>query len=203
MIDDAHRAMLRTEIAMSLKSKAAPSLTRQNAPTQRKTNPTFATDTRLGVMREAGPHLVSSNVIATAAAETHAIELSGRALNVLKLLAPELTGETPPRGPWIPPTAFLRKITMKRLQIARNCGPQTADEIVRWAASRGVIIQPAFHAGRSLSAMWRDLEAKFAAGKLTRIELTEALEKSVRRKSTKIPLALQVILLSLLSSSCD
>ena len=92
---------------------------------------------------------------------------------------------------------------MKSLLLARNCGPQTADEIVKWAASRGVTIRPTLHTGRSLSAMWRDLEAKFSAGKLTKIELTEALEKSVRRKSTKIPLALQVILLSLLNSSCD
>jgi len=205
MIDDAQRALLRTEIAMSLKSKTAPSLARRSASPQRKTNSTFATDARFGAMREreTGPHLVSSNFIAAAAPETRAIELSGRALNVLKLLTPELTGEIPPRGSWIPPITLLRKITMKRLQVARNCGPQTADEIVKWAASRGVIIQPVFHAGRSLSAMWRELEAKFAAGKLTKLELTEALEKSVRRRSTKIPLALQVILLSLLSSSCD
>lgn len=188
---------------MSLKSKVAPSLTRRSASTRRKTNAPFATDTRIGAMREAGPHLVSNNVIATAAPEAHSIELSGRALNALKLLAPELTGEIPPRGPWIPPAALLRKITLKRLLVARNCGPQTADEIVKWAASRGVIIQPIFHAGRSLSAMWREIEAKFAAGKLTKLELTEALERSVRRRSTKVPLALQVILLSLLSSSCD
>lgn len=124
-------------------------------------------------------------------------------MNVLKLLAPELTGETPPRGEWIPANAFLRKITMKRLLTARNCGPQTTEEIVKWAATRGVIIQPIYHAGKSLSAMWRELEVKFAAGKLTKVEITEALERSVRRKSTKIPLALQVILLSLISSSCE
>lgn len=188
---------------MSLKSKMAPSLTRRSTSTRRKTNAPFTTDTRIGAMREAGSHHVSNNVIATTATETHSIELSGRALNALKLLAPELTGEIPPRGPWIPPAALLRKITLKRLLVARNCGPRTADEIVRWAASRGVIIQPVFHAGRSLSAMWREIEARFATGKLTRLELTEALEKSVRRRSTKVPLALQVILLSLLSSSCD
>lgn len=188
---------------MSMKSKVAPSLTRRSEATPRKANPTFASDTRFKGMREAGLHLLSSNFIPAPAPEKSPIELSSRALNVLKLLAPEFTGEIPPRGPWIPPVALLRKITMKRLQIARNCGPQTADEIVKWAASRGVIIQPVFHTGRSLSAMWRDLEAKFSAGKLTKIELTEALERSVRRKSTKIPLALQIILLSLLSSSCD
>ncbi|CAN5412404.1 hypothetical protein BH10PSE11_BH10PSE11_02000 [soil metagenome] len=188
---------------MSLKRKPAPSLTRQSAPEQKKANPTFATDTRFRAIRETSPHLVSSNVIATAASEKHPVKLSGRALNVLKLLAPEFTEEIPPRGPWIPSAALLRKITMKHLSLARNCGPQTADEIANWAASRGVTIQPVFQGGRSLSAMWRNLEEKFAAGKLTNIELREALEKSVRRKSTKIPLALQVILLSLLSSSCD
>lgn len=201
-IDDPQLAVLRTQ--MSLKSKAAPSLARDIAPVRRQANSTFVTDTRLLATREAAAHHVNSNAISAAAApEKHTLQLSGRALNVLKLLAPELTEEIPPRGPWIPPAALLRKITMKRLQLARNCGPQTADEIVKWAASRGVTIQPVLHSGRSLSAMWRELEGKFAAGKLTKTELTEALEKSVRRKSTKIPLALQVILLSLLSSSCD
>lgn len=194
---------MRTEFAMSLKSKTAPSLAHQRVLTQGKAGVPSSIDARFGATRETGPHLVNSNFIAAAAQEKRSIELNGRALNVLKLLAPELTGEIPPRGPWSPPITLLRKITIRRLQVARNCGPQTVDEIVEWAASRGVIIQPVFHAGRSLSAMWRDLEAKFAAGKLTKMELTEALEKSVRRKSTKIPLALQVILLSLLSSSCD
>lgn len=153
-------------------------------------------------IRETGPRLVSS-VSTTTAATPSADKLSSRALNVLKLLAPELTGETPPHGKWLPTNALLQKLTMKRLSTARNCGPQTTDEIVKWAAGRGMTIQPAHHAGKSLSAMWQDLEVKFAAGALTKIEITEALERSIRRKSTKIPLALQIILLSLISSACE
>ena len=92
---------------------------------------------------------------------------------------------------------------MKRLSTARNCGPHTADEIVKWAASQGVTIQPIRHAGKSLSTMWKDLEQKFAAGALSTIEVTEALERSIRRRSTKIPLTFQIILLSLISSACE
>lgn len=150
---------------------------------------------------EKRPRLVSIGGAATNA--TPATPLSSRALNVLKLLAPELIGETPPKGKWIPTNALLQKLTMKRLSTARNCGPQTANEIIKWAASRGVVIQPVHHAGKSLSAMWKDLELKFAAGALTKVELTEALERSIRRRSTKIPLAFQIILLSLISSACE
>ncbi len=124
--------------------------------------------------------------------------LSGRALNVLKMLADELMGEVPPRDDWVPPESLLRRITVERLSIARNCGPRTTDEIIRWAEARGVTIQPVFHAGKSLSETWRDLSARFAAGDLTKAELAEALEKSVRRKSTKIPVAVQQILLKYL-----
>jgi hypothetical protein len=130
-------------------------------------------------------------------------ELSGRAVNVLKMLADELTGEVPPRDDWAPPEALLRRITVERLSIARNCGPRTTDEIIRWAAARGVTIQPVFHAGKSLSETWRGLSARFAAGDLTKAELAEALEKSVRRKSTKIPVAVQQILLKYLSRLGD
>lgn len=126
-------------------------------------------------------------------------QLSGRALNVLKMLADELMGEVPPRDDWVPPENLLRRITVERLSIARNCGPQTTNEIIRWAKARGVTIQPVFHAGKSLSETWRDLSARFAAGDLTKPELAEALEKSVRRKSTKIPVAVQQILLKYLS----
>jgi hypothetical protein len=49
--------------------------------------------------------------------------------------------------------------------------------------------------------MWRDLDARFAAGELTDAELAQALGKSVRRKSTKIPLNVQRILLELLSGA--
>jgi hypothetical protein len=124
--------------------------------------------------------------------------LSGRAINVLKMLADEIMGEVPPRDDWVPPEMLLRRITVERLSIARNCGPRTTDEIVRWAEARGVTIQRLFHAGKSLSETWRDLSARFAAGDLTNAELAEALEKSVRRKSTKIPVAVQQILLKYL-----
>ena len=128
--------------------------------------------------------------------------LSVRALNVLKLLAAELTGQCPPRE-WVPSNALLRKVTAKNLSTARNCGPQTTDEIIEWAATRGVTIQPLLHAGKSLSETWQDLDTRFMAGELTRAEIAEALEKSVRRKSTTIPIAVQKILLTLLSTVGD
>jgi hypothetical protein len=130
-------------------------------------------------------------------------QLSGRAINVLKMLADEIMGEVPPRDDWVPPESLLRRITVERLSIARNCGPRTTEEIIRWAAAHGVTIQPVFHAGKSLSETWRDLSARFAAGDLTKAELAEALEKSVRRKSTKIPVAVQQILLKYLSRLGD
>ena len=125
--------------------------------------------------------------------------LSVRAINVLKILADEITGEVPPRDDWVPPKSLLRKITVERLSIARNCGPRTVDEIIRWAEARGVKIQPVFHAGKSLSETWRDLASRSTANELTRAELAEALEKSVRRKSTRIPVPAQRILLKFLS----
>jgi hypothetical protein len=124
--------------------------------------------------------------------------LSVRAINVLKMLADDIMGETAPRDAWIPPDDLLRRITVERLSIARNCGPRTVEEIVRWAEARGVAIQPMFHAGKSLSETWRNLGSRFAAGELTKAELAEALEKSVRRKSTKVPVAIQRILLNYL-----
>jgi hypothetical protein len=129
--------------------------------------------------------------------------LSGRAINVLKMLADEIMGEVPPRDDWVPSESLLRRITVERLSIARNCGPRTTDEIIRWAEARGVTIQPVFHAGKSLSETWRDLSARFSAGDLTKAELAEALEKSVRRKSTKIPVAVQQILLKYLKRLSD
>jgi hypothetical protein len=130
-------------------------------------------------------------------------ELSVRANNVLRLLANEIMGEVPTRDDWIPSNELLAKITVERLSIARNCGPRTVDEIVNWAEARGVTIQPRFHAGKSLSETWRDLGARFASGQLTKAELAEALEKSVRRKSTKVPVAIQRILLKYLSRIGD
>jgi hypothetical protein len=126
--------------------------------------------------------------------------LSIRAENVLKELAAELAGETPPKGRWIPSDDLLQKLTFKHLLTARNCGPQTIDEIVQWAATRGVTIQRPFYAGKSLAAMWHDLIAKFSSGEFTKAEIAEALERSMRRKNTKIPVALQSILLQLLMS---
>jgi hypothetical protein len=139
----------------------------------------------------------------SAAPRKPARALSGRALNVLKLLAPELLGLTPPCGDWTPPEALLQQITVGTLLTARNCGPQTADEILSWAQDRGVTIRPLFHSGKSLQAIWRDLDAKFAAGKVVKAEeIAEALDKSVRRKSTRIPLAVQKILLTILRTDC-
>lgn len=182
---------------MSTKLKGV--VARQNASARETLPP--GTTSPAAETSEKRPRLVSIGGAATNAAP--AAPLSSRAVNVLKLLAPELTGETPPKGKWSPTSALLQKLTMKRLSTARNCGPQTAEEIIRWAASRGVIIQPVHHAGKSLSAMWKDLELKFAAGALTKVEVTEALERSIRRRSTKIPLAFQIILLSLISSACE
>jgi hypothetical protein len=130
-------------------------------------------------------------------------QLSGRATNVLKMLADEIMGEIPSREDWTPPETLLRRITVERLSIARNCGPRTTDEIIRWAEARGVTIRPVFHAGKSLSETWRDMSARFAAGELTKAELAEALEKSVRRRSTKIPVGVQQILLKYLSRLAD
>jgi hypothetical protein len=127
--------------------------------------------------------------------------LSVRAENVLKELAMELTGECPPKGRWIPSNKLLRKLTFRHLQTARNCGPQTIDEIVEWAGLRGVAIPLPFHTGKSLSAMWRDIIAGFSSGDLTMAEIAEALERSARRKNTKIPVAFQNLLLKVLKSS--
>lgn len=140
----------------------------------------------------------SREVLAEAAAQP---ALSIRAENVLKNLAPELTGETPPKGRWIPPARLLRSLSYSDLVGARNCGPQTVDEILRWARSQGVIIKRPFHAGKSLSAMWRDLIAKSTTQDYTIEEIAEALERSVRRKNTRIPIGFQNILMNLLSTT--
>ena len=128
-------------------------------------------------------------------------ELSGRALNVLKLLTAEMTGEQTPRKDWVPSDPFLRKLSFERLVNARNCGPLTAEEIIRWARSRGIIIEPPSCAGRSFPQIWRHLEARFATGEVTRTEIAEVIERSVRRKNTKIPVPVQRILLKLLCTA--
>lgn len=127
-------------------------------------------------------------------------DLSVRAVNVLKELAFALTGETPPKGAWIPPDDLLRMLTARHLVTARNCGPQTAREIVEWAKARGVVIEWPLYAGKSLSEVWGRLITRASAGKLTKNEITEALEKSIRRKSVRIPVAFQIVLLKILSS---
>ena len=127
--------------------------------------------------------------------------LSVRAENVLKELAVDLTGENPPQGRWIPSDLLVQRLTFKNLTTARNCGPQTTAEIIEWAQARGKIIQPALQARKSLSAMWDDTIAKFSAGEVSKDEVAEALEKSARRRNTRIPLAVQRMLLQLVKSS--
>jgi len=127
--------------------------------------------------------------------------LSIRAENVLKELAAALTGEDPPRGRWVPPRSLLRKLNYSDLQVARNCGPQTTDEIIRWARSQGVLIERPLHVGKSLSAMWRDITARSSTGKVTKAEIAEALERSLRRKNTRIPAAFQNLLVEVLNAT--
>jgi hypothetical protein len=127
--------------------------------------------------------------------------LSVRAENVLKNLAPELMGETPPKGRWTPPPRLLRSLSYSDIAGARNCGPQTVNEILRWAKSQGVIIKRPFHAGKSLSAMWRDIIAKSRTQEYTMEEIAEALERSMRRKNTRIPVGFQNLLMNLLNTA--
>ena len=124
--------------------------------------------------------------------------LSVRAENVLKILVTELTGEQPPRGRWTPSDLLLERLTYRNLLTARNCGPRTTAEIVKWAEARGTILRPPFHAGTSLSTMWQHTIAKFSAGEISRTEVAEALEYSTRRRNTRIPVELQKILLQLI-----
>jgi hypothetical protein len=180
---------------------------RKNAtsPDRRKTGepaenagPVSATGFRSGVaakttLRPAG------NV--TAFPQAPSSGLNNRALNVLKMLAPELVGEYPPRENWTPSITLLRRVTFKHLSTARNCGPQTTREIIQWAAAHGVTIQPPSLGGKSLSAAWKELGAKFMAGEPAQEQIMEALEKSIRRKSTTIPVAIQKILLQLLNKA--
>lgn len=142
--------------------------------------------------------IVPAEPVATASPATPRTGLSNRALNVLKILAAEMTGECPPRQRWTPSPALLREITYKQLVTARNCGSQTINEIMLWAQLQGVTIQPPYHAGKSLAETWRVLRAKSAAGDLVHAEMAEALGKSVRRKNTTIPVEIQKLLLQLL-----
>lgn len=129
--------------------------------------------------------------------------LSVRALNVLKLLAADLTGAAPVRKDWMPSEAFLRALTLERLSYARNCGPRTMEEIIAWAGSHGVRIGSQAPVGASLPRLWRHLEARFNAGELTPAEIAKVLDRSVHRKNTRVPVAVQRILLELLSQADD
>ena len=179
------------------KSATSPDQRKTGDP-QEKAGPVSATGFRPGVAAQTPPR-PAGNV--TTFPQSTSSGLSNRALNVLKMLAPELVGECPPRQDWTPSITLLRRVTFKHLSTARNCGPQTTREIIQWAASRGVTIQPPSLAGKSLSATWKELGAKFAAGELAHAEMAEALEKSIRRKSTTIPVAIQKILLQLLNKA--
>lgn len=127
--------------------------------------------------------------------------LSIRAKNVLTILAADLTGEEPPRDGWVPSDLFLQRLTYAHLSTARNCGPQTTAEIIKWAQARGTIIRRSFHAGKSLSAMWQETIAKFTTGHISKKEVAQALETSARRRNTRIPVAFQRILIRLINSS--
>jgi hypothetical protein len=49
--------------------------------------------------------------------------------------------------------------------------------------------------------MWQDAIAKFPTGEISNSEVMEALERSTRRKNTRIPLAFQNIILQILDRS--
>lgn len=129
---------------------------------------------------------------------SNAYGLSVRALNVLKLLAADLTGEAPACKDWMPSEALLGALTLERLAYARNCGPRTMQEIIAWARSRGVRIGSQTPAGGSLPRLWRHLEARFNAGELTLAEVAAVLDRSAQRRNTRVPVAVQRIVLTLL-----
>jgi hypothetical protein len=129
--------------------------------------------------------------------------LSVRAQNVLKELAVELTHEQPPKGTWAPSRELLLALTAERLALARNCGPRTVREIIAWAQACGVTVKPALRHGRSLSQMWASVIASASAGALTSAEAIGALERSIRRKSVRIPIAFQIILVKILLSTFE
>ncbi len=129
--------------------------------------------------------------------------LSVRAQNVLKELAVELTGEQPPKGGWVPSRELLLALTAERLATARNCGPRTTREIIAWAQGCGVTIKPALQPGRSLSQMWASLIASASTDVPSSAEVIAALERSIRCKSVRIPIAFQIILVKILLSSFE
>ncbi len=125
---------------------------------------------------------------------------SVRAQNVLKELAFELTGEQPPKGAWAPSRELLLTLTAERLAAVRNCGPHTAREIMAWAQSRDVTIKPPLKASRSLSQMWAGLVADASRDAVTSAEVIAALRRSIRRRSVRIPVPFQIVLLKILTS---
>ncbi|WP_439393386.1 hypothetical protein ACRQ5Q_29270 [Bradyrhizobium sp. PMVTL-01] len=129
--------------------------------------------------------------------------LSVRAQNVLKELAVEVIGEQPPKGDWSPSCELLLALTADRLATTRNCGPHTLREIVDWAEGHGVTIKRGIPAGGSLSQMWSELIANACAGALTSAEVVGALQRSIRRKSVRIPIAFQIVLVKILLSSIE
>ena len=131
------------------------------------------------------------------------VTLSVRAQNVLKELAVELTGEQPPKGAWVPPRELLLALTAERLNAARNCGPRTAREITAWAHGCGVTIKPPFRVGRSLSQMWAKLATEASRGSLTNAEIIAALQRSIKRKSARVPVPFQIALLKILISTFE
>jgi len=72
-------------------------------------------------------------------------------------------------------------------------------EIIVWAKSRGVRIGSQAPVGGSLPRLWRHLEARFNAGELTVAEVAAVLDRSAERRNTRVPVAVQRILLKLLS----
>lgn len=185
---------------MTTRNGIAARLSRDLPPERDEAVSVFTINTCFGAGREPVPQAPNGGA---GGENVEPCELSVRALNVLKLLAAEMTGKSPPKENWVPPTSFLQGVTFDCLAKARNCGPLTIAEIIRWAGSRGVSITPPLYAGKSLTETWRCLEARFAMGKLSKAELTEALEWSVRRRSVRIPLGIQRILMKLLNRSGD
>ena len=90
------------------------------------------------------------------------------------------------------------RIQPKTESASSSCISATT-EIIKWLRVRGIIIP--FNAGRSLSAIWQDIIAKFSAGEISKAEIAEALEHTVHRKNTRIPIAVQKMLLQLIRSS--
>jgi hypothetical protein len=126
--------------------------------------------------------------------------LSGRAENVLKELAEQLVGEIPPQGRWTPSDLLLQSLTYKDLMIARNCGPQTAAEINKWAEKREKKVPLCSATGKSLAAMWQYMIGKSAEGDLSKADLADALGRSTRRGNTRVPVEFQRILLDFLTA---